>query len=130
MTSLTERNSCSDDEQRCCFLLAVHQVVYVLNVTDKSAREVCEFHQFCDAQSNDTLVTSTHASHRPAPVAPPRVRPQKQDMLRIAHITDIHFDQLYSEVYLCLDLTFAFAPTFKMTLEASDLWLVSSEGSS
>ena len=80
------------------------QVYYVLNVTDMRAREVCEFHRQCDApanrsQSNQALTLKKVKIERPE-VDSSQPRRSKQEMLRVAHITDVHYDPKYAPVSL------------------------------
>ena len=34
----------------------------------------------------------------PVPLGVPEPRPRKEDMIRVAHITDVHFDEQYAPV--------------------------------
>ena len=72
-----------------------------------NGREVCEFHNFCDGPRRRR---TSKILYRPAtPVAMPalerqvaagKIRRTKAHMLRVAHISDVHYDALYSQVSL------------------------------
>ena len=83
---------------------------YVLDVTDLSPRNVCEFHRQCDARREKHLQeenTQKHLKRSITSKVTPQItaregRKDRRNLLRIAHVSDIHFDHLYDEVIVLI----------------------------
>ena len=79
---------------------------YVLDVTDLSARNVCEFHRQCDArrerhpqdENTQKQLKRSITSKVTSQMTSREGRKDRKNLLRIAHVSDIHFDHLYDEV--------------------------------
>jgi len=81
------------------------QVIYIMNVTDKTPREICTLFNNCPTVTSLTplgVARSGVVDKRPLAVGRRTAAEWKaadyEGTLRLVHVTDIHTDYLYSEV--------------------------------
>lgn len=80
---------------------------WVLNETDKNAEEICQFHRTCPQDETSTTVKKSYtAGHFKAKARDSNIEKKwaerktngKKQIIKIAHLTDVHLDEKYTPV--------------------------------